>query len=75
MISITVGTNTARRKIVVDPNTTLRKVLTDNGVNPGLGTIFVNATPFAREDLDKTLAELNIGNDAMVLSIAKADNA
>lgn len=75
MLNITVGTNTSRKKIVVAPNTTLRKVLSDNGVNTSVGTLSIDGTILSSSDLDKTLEELNVANNAYIIQVAKADNA
>lgn len=75
MLNITVGTNTSRKKIVVAPNTTLRKVLSDNGVNTSVGTLSIDGTVLSSSDLDKTLEELNVANNAYIIQVAKADNA
>jgi hypothetical protein len=75
MLNITVGTNTSRKKVVVAPNTTLRKVLSDNGVNTSVGTLSIDGTILSSSDLDKTLEELNVANNAYIIQVAKADNA
>jgi hypothetical protein len=75
MLNITVGTNTSRKKVVVAPNTTLRQVLSDNGVNTSVGTLSIDGTILSSSDLDKTLEELNVANNAYIIQVAKADNA
>lgn len=75
MLNITVGTNTSRKKVVVAPNTTLRQVLSDNGVNTSVGTLSIDGTVLSSSDLDKTLEELNVANNAYIIQVAKADNA
>lgn len=75
MLNITVGTNTSRKKVVVAPNTTLRKILSDNGVNTSVGTLSIDGTILSSSDLDKTLEELNVANNAYIIQVAKADNA
>jgi hypothetical protein len=75
MISITIGTNTSRKRVVVDPNTTLREILQANEVNTGVGTITMDGIPLSASDLGKTLTELNVTENAFIISVAKADNA
>lgn len=75
MINVTIGTNTSRKKVIVDPNTTLADVLADNGVNTSVGTIHVDGMPISRSDYEKTLSELDIKDNAYIISVAKADNA
>ena len=75
MLNITIGTNTSRKKVIVAPNLTLRAALEQNGVNTNVGTICIDGNPKVASDLDKTLAELNVQNNAFIISVAKADNA
>lgn len=75
MINVTIGTNTSRKKVLVDPNTTLRDVLTENEVNTGVGTIHIDGVPVTASDLGKTLEEIGVTDNAYIISVAKADNA
>ena len=75
MISITVGTNTKRKQVVVDPNLTVRQVLEQNGVNYSVGNINLDAKILNQSDLDKTLTELGVTCGAYIINVAKADNA
>lgn len=75
MISITIGTNTARKQVVVDPNSTLRQVLEANGVNTSVGNINIDAKIMTQSDLDRTLTDLGVTSGAYIISCAKADNA
>lgn len=75
MINITIGTNTSRKKIVVAPTRVLRELLEENGVNISVGTINIDGFAISREDLNKTLDELGVTNNALIISVAKADNA
>lgn len=75
MINITVGTNTSRKRVIVDENLPLSQVLEDNNVNMSVGTIHINGTAISRDRYDSTLAELNVPDKAFIISIAKADNA
>lgn len=75
MINVTIGTNTSRKKVVIDPNTKLSDLLADNGVNTSVGTIHIDGMPISRDDYNKTLSELDIKDNAYIISVAKADNA
>lgn len=75
MISITVGTNTKRKQVVVDPNLTVRQVLEQNGVNYSVGNINLDAKILNQSDLDKTLTELGVTSGAYIINVAKAENA
>lgn len=75
MLNITIGTNTSRKKVVVAPNTVLRTLLEENGVNVNVGTIHIDGAPMTVSDLGKTLEEIGVSDKAYIISIAKADNA
>lgn len=75
MINITIGTNTSRKKVVVSPDTVLRDLLEENGVNTSVGTLHMDGIPIQISDLGKTLAELEVPDKAFIISVAKADNA
>lgn len=75
MINVTIGTNTSRKKVIVDPDTTLRDILSENGVNTGVGTIHIDGVPVTASDLGKTLNEIGVTDNAFIISVAKADNA
>lgn len=75
MINVTIGTNTSRKKVIIDQNTKLSDVLSENRVNTSVGTIHIDGTPIAKSDYDKTLSELNVTDNAYIISVAKADNA
>lgn len=75
MINVTIGTNTSRKRVVVDPDTTLRDILNENGVNTGVGTIHIDGVPVTVSDLGKTLNEMGVTDNAFIISVAKADNA
>lgn len=75
MLNVTIGTNTSRKKVIVDPNTTLNDVLTENEVNTSVGTIHIDGNAISRADYGKTLAELGVETNAYIISVAKADNA
>lgn len=75
MLNITIGTNTSRKQVVTSPDTVLRTLLQENGVNVGVGTIHIDGIPLQIGDLDRTLGDLGVTNQAFIISVAKADNA
>lgn len=75
MINLTIGTNTSRKRVIVDPDTTLAEVLSNNDVNTSVGSIHIDGVPVSRNDYDKTLTELDVKDNAYIISVAKADNA
>lgn len=75
MLNITIGTNTSRKKVIVEPTRILRDLLEENQVNTGVGTIHIDGMPLQVSDLGKTLEELGVTDKAYIISIAKADNA
>lgn len=75
MISVTLGTNTSRKTIVVEESKVLRDVLTENGINISVGTVHIDGIPVSISDMGSTLAELGVSNRAYIISVAKADNA
>lgn len=75
MINLTIGTNTSRKRVIVDPDTTLAEILSNNDVNTSVGSIHIDGVPVSRNDYDKTLTELDVKDNAYIISVAKADNA
>ena len=75
MINLTIGTNTSRKRVIVDPDTTLAEVLSNNDVNTSVGSIHIDGVPVSRNDYNKTLTELDVKDNAYIISVAKADNA
>lgn len=75
MLNVTIGTNTSRKKVIVDPNTVLRDLLTENGVNLSVGTVHIDGIPMTVAQLGSTLAEIGVSDGAFIISVAKADNA
>jgi len=75
MISVKVGNNLTRTTKIVDPNTTLRSVLDDAGINYTVGMMNLNGTPLDPEDLDKTFADFGVTDKCFLTNVIKADNA
>lgn len=75
MISVTVGTNTDRRRITVDPSMTIRQVLDEQGVNYSVANVHLDGVSLQLGDMDKTFADLGITESCFLIAVVKADNA
>lgn len=75
MVKIVVGNNVKRESVIVDENTTLRKVLEDAGVDYTRGVMHLDGSSLQPGDMDKTFKDFGITEKAFLLSVVKADNA
>ena len=75
MVQVIVGNNVKRNTVVVSPETTLRTVLEDNGIDYSRGTMHLNGASLNPGDLDKSFAALNVTEKCFLLNVVKADNA
>jgi hypothetical protein len=75
MIQVTIGTNTNRKKVTVDPNSTIRKVLDDNNINYSVATLHMDGATLQPGDIDKTFADFGITESCYLIAVVKADNA
>ena len=76
MIKVTVGNNVKRESVIVSPNTTLRAVLEDNGIDyANRGVMHLDGASLQPGDLDKTFTEFGITEKCFLLQVVKADNA
>jgi hypothetical protein len=75
MIKVTVGTNTRRTSVIVEPNRTLRSVLEDQEIDYSTGTLHLDGSTVTPGQLDKTFAELGITEKCFLISVVKADGA
>lgn len=75
MIKVTVGTNTRRTSVIVEPTATLRSVLEDQEVDYSTGTLHLDGSTVTPGQLDKTFAELGITEKCFLISVVKADGA
>jgi len=75
MIQVTIGNNLNRKKIVMDPNTTLRSALEDNEIEYASAIVQLDGCALQPGDLDKTFSEMNITEKCYLLAVVKADNA
>jgi hypothetical protein len=75
MISVTLGTNTTRSTVLVNPDQTLRKVLDENQINYAVADVRLDGMSLRPSDMDKTFAAMGITDKCYLLAVVKADNA
>ena len=75
MIRVTIGTNTNRKSVTVDPNRTIKSVLDENEVNYITGTLHLDGATLQPGEINKTFADFNITESCYLISVVKADNA
>lgn len=75
MIRVTIGTNTDRNNVVLDPNTTLKKALEDAQVDIGVSSITLDGATLKPGDINKTFAEMGVTENCFLIVCAKVENA
>lgn len=75
MINVTLGNNTKRVKVIVDPNTSLREVLEENEINYTTGVMHLDGAAVPTGGLDKTFNDYGITEKCYLLSVVKSENA
>ena len=75
MIRVTIGTNTNRKTVNVDPNRTIKSVLDENDINYITGTLHLDGATLQPGEINKTFADFNITESCYLISVVKADNA
>lgn len=75
MIQIRIVTNAQRKTIATDENNTVRTVLEANDVNYDQAPVYIDGSPLAVGDHDKTFAQLGITEKCMLTSVVKTENA
>jgi hypothetical protein len=77
MINLTIGTNTERRTVIVEPTETLASVLSANNVITSNAAIHLNGSLIPGCDMQCTFDELGVEDDteAMLIAVVKADSA
>ena len=77
MINLTIGTNTERKTILVQPTDVLAEVLMDNNVITTSAAIHLNGSLIPGCDLGETFENLGVEDDssAMLIAVVKADSA
>lgn len=75
MIKVTVSNNTKRATVIVSEDETVKKILQDNDIALGVGTVSLDGIPLHAEDMGKTLKQLNVTENCFIVSVVKSDNA
>ena len=75
MIEVTIGTNTNRSKVMVDPDTSLRTVLEENEVNYEVANVHMDGAAIRPGDLDKSFNDFGVTESCFLIAVVKADNA
>ena len=77
MINLTIGTNTERKTVIVEPTEVLSEVLAENDVITSSAAIHLNGSLIPGCDLDSTFEDLGVEDDtsAMLIAVVKADSA
>ena len=75
MIRVTVGNTVKRENVIVNSNTTLRKVLEDAGIDYTKGGLNLDGSTLNAGAIDKTFADFGVTEKCFLLQVVKADNA
>ena len=77
MISLTIGTNTDRKNVLVSPTDVLGDVLAANNVSTTSAAIHLNGSLIPGADLRETFEDLGVADEssAMLIAVVKADSA
>lgn len=77
MINLTIGTNTERKTVIVEPDAVLADVLAENNVSTTSAAIHLNGSLIPGADLQETFEDLGVEDEsnAMLIAIVKADSA
>ena len=75
MIQVTLGTNTNRRKVNVDPNLTVKEILEQNNINYSVATIHLDGAPLNATEINSTFTDLGVDSDCYLIAVVKAQNA
>jgi hypothetical protein len=77
MVRVNLGTSTDRRNVTANVTDTLKKTLTDNGVNLTNATVHIDGALAQASELNKTFADFGIadGSDVSLIAVVKAQAA
>lgn len=75
MIQVTIGTNTDRKRVTIDPSKTIKSVLDENEVNYAVATLHLDGATLQPGDMNKSFAEMGITDSCYLIAVVKADNA
>lgn len=73
MIQVTIGTNTSRKRITVDPSRILKDVLNENGIDYSAGGIHLDGLAVGGEGLNKSFTDHGITEDCILIAVVKGD--
>lgn len=73
MIRVTIGTNTNRKAIIVDPSRSLKSVLDENNIDYSRGGIHLDGLAVGGEGLNKSFTEHGITEDCFLVAVVKGD--
>ena len=75
MIQITIGSNTQRKRMTIDPNMTLRQALTEAEIDYSVGTIHMDGCSLTPGQLDKSFTEMGVTDTCFLICVIKQDNS
>ena len=75
MIQIKITTNTLRKTIATDENSTVRDVLEAHDINYDITPVYIDGAPLEIGDHDRTFAELGITEKCLLSAVIKTENA
>ncbi len=75
MIKVTLGSNVARKQVIIDESKTLRSLLEQENVDYTKGIMHLDGASLYPGDLDKSFAHFGITEHCYLLNVVKADNA
>lgn len=75
MFSITVGSNTSRRNVMVSNEQTVKEVLRAEGIDFSTSVIYIDGATAQPGDINKTVGELGLDDGSTIISVTKLDCA
>lgn len=75
MIQIKIVSNSNRKTILTDENSTVRQVLEANEINYAVAPVYIDGAPLNVGDHDKTFADLGITEKCLLTAVVKTENA
>lgn len=73
MIQVTLGTNTDREIILVDPTKTIKDILEENGIDYASGSVRLDSKPIGGSELEKSFEEHGITEKCYLIVVVKAN--
>ena len=73
MIKVTIGTNTNRKAVMVDPSRSLKSVLEENNIDYSTGGIHLDGLAVGGEGINKSFIDHGITEDCILISVVKGD--